>query len=46
VIGQIQTDNIDVAIAIFRDSVDPAYKGLDGFHHALLLIDPVTGKSV
>jgi len=44
--GQIQMDMVDEATAIFRDSVDPAYKRLNGFHHASRLIDLVTGSSL
>jgi hypothetical protein len=46
VTAQVQLDKTDEAAAIFRDSVVPAYRQLDGFQSALLLIDPATGKSL
>jgi heme-degrading monooxygenase HmoA len=46
VAAQVQPHKADEAAAIFRDSVVPAYRELDGFQSALLLIDPATGKSL
>jgi len=46
VTSQVQLDKIDEAASIFRDSVVPTYKELNGFMSALLLIDPATGKSL
>jgi heme-degrading monooxygenase HmoA len=44
--AQVQLDKIDEAASIFRESVVPAYKQLNGFKSAHLLIDPATGKSL
>jgi hypothetical protein len=46
VTSQIQLDKIDEGASIFRDSVVPAYRQMNGFKSALLLIDPSTGKSL
>jgi len=46
VASQVQTEMIEEAESIFRHSVVPAYKQLNGFKNAFLLIDPNTGKSL
>jgi hypothetical protein len=46
VTSQVQLDKIDEAASIFRDSVIPAYRQLNGFESAMLMIDPETGKSL
>jgi hypothetical protein len=46
VIAQVKMDKIDEATSIFRDSVIPTYKQMQGFKNATLMIDPATGKSL
>ena len=46
VIVQIQPGKTDEAIGIYRDSVAPAAKEMQGFKSAFLLTDPNTGKGI
>lgn len=46
VTAQVQSDKFEEATSIFRDMVVPAYRQLNGFRHAYLLIDPSTGRSL
>lgn len=41
-----QPGKIDEAAAVYRDSIIPAAKQQKGFGGAMLLTDPVTGKSI
>lgn len=46
VLGQVQVDKRDEAVAAYRDSIVPAAKEQRGFKNAYLLTDTSTGKFI